>query len=134
MRSFVCWLALILVAVVPALADDLASAREVISGQADAFSRDDALAAYAYAAPNVQTVFPDPDGFLNMVRNGYAPVYRHKSFDFGESDSSDGKIVQRVHIVDAAGVPWEALYTLERIADGSVKITGCVLLKAGQSV
>jgi hypothetical protein len=32
-----------------------------------------------------------------------------------------------------AGVPWEALYTLEQQADGSLKITGCTLLKAGQA-
>jgi hypothetical protein len=41
---------------------------------------------------------------------------------------------QRVHIVDADGEPWEALYTLEQQADGSLKITSCVLIKAGQDV
>jgi len=38
-----------------------------------------------------------------------------------------------VHIVDENGEAWEALYTLERAADGSFKITGCTLLKAGQA-
>jgi Domain of unknown function (DUF4864) len=47
---------------------------------------------------------------------------------------SDGKIAQRVHIIDADGEAWEALYTLEQQPDGSVKITGCVLLKASQAV
>ena len=45
---------------------------------------------------------------------------------------SDGKVAQQVHIVDADGVPWEALYTLEQEADGSLKISGCVLIKVGQ--
>jgi hypothetical protein len=45
----------------------------------------------------------------------------------------DGKIAHRVHILDADGVPWEALYTLELQPDGSLKITGCMLLKAGQA-
>ena len=71
---------------------------------------------------------------MAMVRNSYAPVYRHKSFEFGEARVSDGQIAQRVHIIDAEGVPWEALYTLEEQPDGSVKIIGCVLLKAGQAV
>jgi hypothetical protein len=31
-------------------------------------------------------------------------------------------------------VSWEALYTLERQPDGSVRITGCSLLKADQAV
>jgi Domain of unknown function (DUF4864) len=71
---------------------------------------------------------------MDMVRNGYAPVYRHKSFEFGEARASDGVIAQRVHIIDADGVAWEALYTLEQQPDGSLKITGCSLLKAGQAV
>ena len=69
-----------------------------------------------------------------MVRGSYAPVYRHKSFEFGEARIADGSIAQRVHIVDGDGVAWEALYTLERQPDGSLKISGCSLLKAGQAV
>jgi hypothetical protein len=79
-------------------------------------------------------MFPQADIFMEMVRQSYAPVYRHKSFEFGEARVSDGQIAQRVHIIDANGVPWEALYTLEEQPDGSVKIIGCVLLKAGQAV
>ena len=86
-----------------------------------------------YAAPGIQGMFPQAE-FMDMVRGRYAPVYRHKSFEFGEGKASDGTIAQQVHIIDADGVPWEALYTLERQPDGSLKITGCVLLKAGQAV
>jgi hypothetical protein len=70
---------------------------------------------------------------MSMVRQSYAPVYRHKSFEFGEARASGGTIAQRVHIIDADGVPWEALYTLELQPDGSVRISGCVLLRAGQA-
>ncbi|MDB5514162.1 MAG: hypothetical protein JWQ17_920 [Tardiphaga sp.] len=115
-------------------ADDIATAQATIRSQAEAFGRDDAAAAYAYAAPAIQGLFPQPDIFMNMVRNGYAPVYRHRSFEFGEAQVSDGIIAQKVHIVDADGVAWEALYTLQRQPDGSLKITGCSLLKAGQAV
>ena len=111
----------------------MAAAQGVIHSQVEAFSRDDAAAAYSYAAPAIQEIFPQADIFMSMVRNSYAPVYRHKSFDFGETRVSDGTIAQRVHIVDADGIPWEALYTLELQPDGSVKITGCVLLRAGQA-
>ena len=119
---------------VPARADDVAVAQGVIRAQEQAFARDDAAAAYAQAAPAIQEIFPAPDIFMSMVQNGYAPVYRHKSFEFGESRSEGTSIAQRVHIVDANGEAWEALYTLEQQADGSYKITGCSLLKAGQSV
>src|SRR3982751_4548033 len=108
-------------------ADDVAAAQAIISAQAEAFGRDDAPAAYAHAAPAIRQLFPRPDVFMDMVRNGYAPVYRHNAFEFGESRAEGGIIAQKVHIIDADGTPWEALYTLEQQPDGSLKITGCSL-------
>jgi hypothetical protein len=106
----------------------------VIRAQEQAFSRDDAAAAYSYAAPEIKQLFPQADVFMQMVQRGYPPVYRHKSFKFGEARSDGGRIAQRVHIVDDDGEAWEAMYTLEQQPDGSLKITGCSLLKAGQAV
>jgi Domain of unknown function (DUF4864) len=71
---------------------------------------------------------------MTMVQSAYAPVYRHRIFEFGEARTEAGWIAQRVHIIDANGEAWEALYTLEQQADGSFKITGCTLLKAGEAV
>lgn len=116
-----------------AFAGDVAAAQSVIRAQEQAFVRDDASAAYSYAAPAIKEIFPAPDIFMSMVQSGYAPVYRHKSFEFGESKVEGTWIAQRVHIIDADGEAWVALYTLEQQADGSYKITGCSLLKAGQS-
>ncbi|BBO07850.1 MULTISPECIES: DUF4864 domain-containing protein [Bradyrhizobium] len=118
---------------ISARADDVATAQGVIRAQEQAFARDDAAAAYSHAAPAIKEIFPAPDIFMSLVQNGYAPVYRHKSFEFGDSKSEGGWIAQRVHIIDANGEAWEALYTLEQQADGSYKITGCSLLKAGQA-
>jgi hypothetical protein len=135
MRAFFLLLAFLMSLGVPArAADDVAAAQTVIRAQVEAFGRDDAAAAYSYAAPAIQSMFPQADIFLGMVQQKYAPVYRHKTFEFGEARVSDGKIAQRVHIIDADGQAWEALYTLEQQPDGSVKISGCVLLKAGQAV
>jgi hypothetical protein len=134
-RSVVLLSAVLLGLTAPALAaDDVATAQGVISSQVEAFGRDDAAAAYSYAAPAIREMFPNADVFMSMVQNSYAPVYRHKSFQFGEARVADGQVAQRVHIVDANGEAWEALYTLEREADGSLKIIGCVLLKTGQAV
>ena len=119
---------------VPTCAADVSAAQGVIRAQEQAFVRGDASAAYSYAAPAIKEIFPAPDIFMSMVQNGYAPVYRHKSFEFGESKVEGSSIAQRVHIVDANGEAWEALYTLEQQSDGSYKITGCTLLKAGQAV
>jgi Domain of unknown function (DUF4864) len=135
MRIVLLLLALLVGTARPALAaEDTTAAQNAIRQQEQAFARDDAAAAYAQAAPEIHAIFPSPEIFMAMVRQGYAPVYRHRSFEFGESRTEGGVIAQRVHIIDANGEAWEALYTLEQQADGSLKITGCSLLKAGQSV
>lgn len=133
MRAFIFAIAL-LISFVPGVraADDAGSAQAVISSQLEAIGRGDAAAAYSHAAPAIQRLFTQPDIFMSMVRQSYAPLVRPKRFEFGKSATSDGKIAQHVHIVDSDGAAWEALYTLEQQPDGSIKITGCSLLKADQ--
>jgi hypothetical protein len=131
MRGLICLAACLLgPAAFAASADDIGAAQSIISAQEKAFGRDDAVTAYGFASPALQSYFRNPDGFMYMVRNGYAPVYRHRSFVFGEARIVDGKILQDVQIVDADGVAWDALYTLETQADGSLKISACILKKA----
>jgi hypothetical protein len=135
MRAFLLLVAFLIGLASPArAADDVATAQGVIRSQVEALGRDDAAAAYSHAAPAIREIFPQADIFMAMVRGSYAPVYRHRRFEFGEARASDGRIAQRVHIVDGDGVAWEALYTLQQQPDGSLKITGCTLLKAGQAV
>jgi hypothetical protein len=133
MRALVLLLTLLLGLSFPARADDVTAAQKIIRAQEQAFARDDAPAAYSYASPALQEVFQRPEIFMMMVQQAYPPVYRHKSFEFGEAKAANGQIAQRVHIVDDNGEAWEALYTLEQQADGSFRITGCSLLKAGQA-
>jgi hypothetical protein len=134
MRAIILLLGFLFALASPAFADDVATAQGVIRAQEQAFSRGDAAAAYSHAAPEIRQLFPQADIFLQMVQQAYPPVYRHRSFEFGEARSDGGRIAQRVHIVDDNGEAWEAMYTLERQSDGSLKITGCSLLKAGQAV
>ena len=134
MRAFVLLVTLLLGLAAPArAADDVAAAQTIIRSQEQAFGRGDAAAAYSYASPALQEVFQRPEIFMLMVQQAYAPVYRHRSFEFGEAKVAGGQIAQRVNIVDENGEAWEALYTLEQQPDGSLKITGCSLLKAGQA-
>lgn len=134
MRIAIPMLAALLSFTLPAAADDVAAAQGVIRSQEQAFGRDDAAAAYSYAAPALHQLFPRADIVMTMVQNSYAPVYRHKSFEFGEARTEGSWIAQRVHIIDTNGQGWEAMYTLEQQSDGSYKITGCTLLKAGEAV
>lgn len=130
MRILILLAALFIGAVTPVrAAGDIATAQTVIRSQEQAIGRDDADTAYALASPTIQLLFPDPQKFLGMVRDGYPAVYRHRSFDFGASRNENGTIVQEVQIIDASGVAWSARYTLEQEPDGNLKISGCTLTK-----
>ena len=103
--------------------------RQIISEQIAAFNADDGAKAWSYAAPSIQQIFPTPDIFMSMVKNGYQPVYRQKSMSFGEISGSADRPVQHVTIVDMNGKLWEALYTMQQQPDGAWKISGCVLVQ-----
>jgi hypothetical protein len=131
MRILILLIACLTVLATPVIADDdIAAAQTVIRSQERAMINDDAAAAYSYAGPPITSMYREPDIFMWMVRRGYAPVYRHQSFEFGTGRILGDQITQEVHIIDAEGVAWEALYTLEQQSDGSWKIIGCVLSKA----
>lgn len=110
---------------------DREAARTVIRRQQEAFRQDDAATAYAQAAPAIRSIFGTPELFVGMVRQAYAAVYRNRLFEFGtDEELPDGSLAQGVRIQDQDGTDWEALYTLERDADGAWRITGCRLRKA----
>ena len=108
---------------------DRASVQSTITQQLNAFLADDGAAAYSFAAPSIQTMFPTQEVFMELVRRGYQPVYRSRSHTFGELNETTGGVEQIVDIVDAGGEFWTARYTLERQPDGTWKITSCMLLK-----
>src|ERR1700733_4244058 len=105
---------LLALAATPTFADDAPppEARVLIERQLDAFAHDDAAAAYALAAPGIKALFTDSDTFLAMVRKNYAPVYHHRSVDFGQTDIDGDNVSQVVTIVDDDNVVWKALYKL----------------------
>lgn len=113
-----------------ATAQDSSAIRGVIDGQLQAFLADDVERAWSYASPGIQGMFRTTDNFMAMVRQGYAPVYRPKSYAFGELRPSPVGPEQEVRIVDAAGENWVAVYTMEQQPDGSWRIAGCRLVKA----
>jgi len=112
-------------------ASDADEFQRLIGEQIAAFHADDGAKAYSYAAPVIQRLFPTPDLFMNMVRRGYQPVYRQRSFDFAETTTDQlGRPAQAVTIVDNNGKVWTALYTFERQPDGTWRISSCTLVEA----
>ena len=107
-----------------------ADARALIERQFDALARDDAPGAYAEAAPNIAAIFPDAGAFLAMVRQRYAPVYRHRSVEFGAAAIGADTIEQVVTLVDPDNQVWKALYRLSRQPDGTLLISACTLIRS----
>ncbi|MBV9538461.1 MAG: DUF4864 domain-containing protein, partial [Acidisphaera sp.] len=103
---------------------------QAVTGQIDAFRRDDGEAAFGYASPAIRLLFGTTTNFMAMVRNGYQPVYRPRSVRFGALAEEGGRIVQRVDVVGPDGRPAIALYTMQHEADGSWKIDGCEIVHA----
>lgn len=132
MRAVFLAFALLLLGVLPlSAADDAdkAAIRALIERQIDAFRRDDAAGAYAFAAPVIRRAFPDEAAFLGMVRELYKPVYRPRDVSFGEFKETELGPTQVVRLSDQDGETWLAVYTLEKQPDGRWLITGCFLVK-----
>ena len=107
---------------------DRAAIKSLITGQIEAFQRDDGAAAYGFASPLIHSYFPTVDAFMGMVKNGYQPVYRPQSVTFGELADTDAGVLQKVFVTGPDGKHYVAVYTLERQPDGSWLINGCSLL------
>ena len=115
-----------------AFAENLTAARShaIVERQFDAFERDDGEAAYALAAPTIKQMFGDADHFMAMVREHYAPVYRHRSVEFGAFTELGDEASLEATLIDNDNVVWTALYSFRRVPNGDWLISGCVLTKA----
>jgi hypothetical protein len=130
--SLLAFVGMILGLAVPAAAQDLSAAdrsaiREVIRSQVDAFRHDDGDAAFGYASPAIRGLFGTSEIFMDMVRQGYQPVYRPQVFDFREIVTLHGEVTQKVHVVGPDGRPVTAYYPMVRLPDGTWRINGCFL-------
>lgn len=131
-RILVMWLGLSGAALLPTAQAAVSGAQvqqiqQLVRAQLDAFAADDAPRAFSYAAASIQQMFGTPEVFLQMVRTSYPVVYRPASVTFLTPKPDGTGIVQPVHMTDAAGASWLALYRLVQVEDKSWRIAGCVL-------
>ena len=128
---FLAFLGLMLAVALPATAQvsssDQDAIRDVIQRQVDAFRRDDGETAFGFASPAIRGMFGSSDVFMDMVRQGYQPVYRPRVFEFREIVTLHGMVTQKVHVVGPDGRPVTAFYPMAQQPDGSWRIEGCYL-------
>jgi ketosteroid isomerase-like protein len=135
LAAFLALFAILLAVLAPAAsADDVSAAdksamQAIVSGQIAAFAHDDAAAAYAYASPAIQGIFPTPDAFMAMVKTGYGAIYRPRSVVFGDVAMGDAGPVAKVYVTGADGESFVALYSFQKQPDGSWKINGVQIIK-----
>ncbi len=111
--------------------EDSQAIQAVISGQLEAFQRDDGEAAFAFAAPLIRERFGDVANFMRMVRDAYQAVYRPRKVAFGEILAPESRLpVQKVFLVGPDGLLVTAHYIMERQAGGEWRIAGVYLLPA----
>jgi hypothetical protein len=133
MRKLQALLCLFVVIAMPLvlMADDaIDGSRQIIKQQIEAFLREDANAAYAFAAPGIKARYPDKDAFFAMVKKAYQPVYRPGNYAFGRSLALDGgdTILHEVLIEGRDGKDWKAIYQLLRQPDGAYRIGGVMMV------
>ena len=104
--------------------------QRIITAQISAFRADDGPTAYSFAAPVVRNIFPTPEIFMSMVKQGYPLVYRPQAFNFTEALIDPmGRPTQKMLVVGPDGKTYEALYSMEKQPDGTWRISGCTLLE-----
>ena len=139
-QSFYCAFLLAIVLAVPSLAaaDDAPSTlaapdqqaiRQVIQAQLDAFQHDDGAKAFGFASPVLQEKFGDSATFMQMVKQGYTPVYRPRSVAFEKLVDTQQGPDQIVRLVGPDGLTYAAHYLMQKQPDGSWMINGCYLTK-----
>ena len=112
---------------------DPAAFERIITSQITAFRADEGVKAFAHASPAIRRQFGTADNFMAMVKQGYPQVYRPQSFEFGKiTTEMSGRPTQRVHITDAGGRSWTALYAFEQQPDATWRIAGVVIVRAAE--
>lgn len=134
MRHLLCTTLLVLAALIACAQETVPpevarAVRDVIQAQLNAFQRDAAAGAFAHATPGIRATFGSAENFMDMVKKGYAVVYRPKSVAFEAPILVDGKLLQPVRMTDAEGRNWVALYPMQKQPDGQWRTKGCRLFR-----
>ena len=75
--------------------------------------------------PRSAQMFGTPERFLAMVRASYPVVYRPSAVVFLHPARVEGQLVQGVHLTDAGGALWLAVYRSSASPTQSWRISGC---------
>ena len=101
--------------------------KAIISDQLAALQAGDGGKAFTYASPGIRQQFGNAGNFLEMVRAAYGALIVARYSEFLEGAIIEGRVIQPLRLIGPDNTVRVALYTMEKQADGSWKIGGCVL-------
>ncbi len=107
----------------------------VIQRQLQAFQKDDAEGAFAFASPEIRAKFGTAKNFFRAVKTNYQAVYRPRSVMFEQLVTMQGIPTQAVILLAPNGDLVKALYLMEKQTDGTWRISGCFIVPIqGQTI
>ena len=107
--------------------------RSLIEGQINAMRADDWPAAFALASPDLQAQYGTPAALRDDVTAHYAPLPAVTTVRFIGIVTFRGLPTYRVTLADGSGLTTTAYYLVRRLDDGSLRIAGCVMVRAPNS-
>jgi hypothetical protein len=112
---------------------EAAAMRSLIEEQIAAMRTGNWPAAFALASPDLQAQYGTPTALAEDVTAHYAPIPAVASVRFIDIVMFRGLPTYRVNLAHADGRVTTAYYLVRRLEDGSLRIAGCVLVRAPTS-
>lgn len=127
MRAFLLAV-LIFVAAFQVRAQSEPDIQAVIANQFDAFSKGDLERAYSYASPTIQTFFPTPEVFGQLVRSKYPMIWAPQKVTYLGLRSEGARLLERVQVIGPDGALSLFDYEMMQV-DGVWRINGVFPVK-----
>lgn len=112
---------------------DQAAMRLLITEQIASMRADDWPGAFGLASPDLQEQYGTPTALRDDVTEHYAAVPHVANVEFIDVVTFRALPTYRVTLTDGDGSTTTAYYMVRRLDDGSLRIAGCVLVRAPSS-
>ena len=112
---------------------EAAAMRSLIEEQIAAMRTGDWSRAFALASPDLQAQYGTPAALGDDVTAHYAPLPAVAGAQFVDIVMFRGLPTYRVDLADADGRVTTAYYLVRRLEDGTLRIAGCLLVRAPSS-
>lgn len=108
-------------------AQDKLAIRSVAEQQLHAFQTNDITTAFSLSCPELQQHFGSAQGFVEMIKINYQPIYNPRAVVFEDILQTHHQPTLRMMLMTQGGNLMRAVYTMQQQADLSWRMAGCQL-------